>query len=100
MKTLIQQLELNQKFEKHLFEGIRKGDLYLNEIINALRIAKELKAGSLNSAFIAPMQSGKTGTIKHLCNLFLPAINFLDQHESILFLTKNISLVDLFCNQS
>jgi len=88
LKTLIQQLGLNQKFEKHLFEGIRKGDLYLNEIINALRIAKELKSGSLNSAFIAPMQSGKTGTIKHLCNLILPAIDFLDQHESILFLTS------------
>ena len=34
------------------------------------------------------MQSGKTGTIKHLCNLILPKIKFIDDHESILFLTS------------
>lgn len=34
------------------------------------------------------MQSGKTGTIKHLCNLILPEIKFLEKHESILFLTS------------
>ena len=34
------------------------------------------------------MQSGKTGTIKHLCNLILPKIKFIEDHESILFLTS------------
>ena len=34
------------------------------------------------------MQSGKTGTIKHLCNLILPKIKFIKDDESILFLTS------------
>ena len=34
------------------------------------------------------MQSGKTGTIKHLCNLILPNIGFVKEDESILFLTS------------
>lgn len=34
------------------------------------------------------MQSGKTGTIKHLCNLILPKIKFIKEDESILFLTS------------
>ena len=34
------------------------------------------------------MQSGKTGTIKHLCNLILPSIDFVKSDESILFLTS------------
>lgn len=34
------------------------------------------------------MQSGKTGTIKHLCNLILPEIGFLKENESVMFLTS------------
>jgi len=34
------------------------------------------------------MQSGKTGTIKHLCNLILPKVKFIKEDESILFLTS------------
>lgn len=34
------------------------------------------------------MQSGKTGSIKYLCNTLLPAINFLKNHETVLFLTS------------
>jgi hypothetical protein len=34
------------------------------------------------------MQSGKTGSIKHLCNLILPEINFLKENESVMFLTS------------
>mgnify|MGYP001575798835 FL=1 len=34
------------------------------------------------------MQSGKTGTIKYLCNLILPEIKFIRDDESILFLTS------------
>ena len=60
----------------------------MNEILNALRIAASLKTRSINNAFLAPMQSGKTGTIKHLCNLILPKINLIKEDESILFLTS------------
>ena len=81
-------MDLNQKFEKKLFIKIRNGDFYLNEIINALRIANELQKSSINNAFLAPMQSGKTGTIKYLCNLILPEIKFIRDDESILFLTS------------
>lgn len=34
------------------------------------------------------MQSGKTGTIRHLCNIILPEIRFINDHESIMFLTS------------
>ena len=34
------------------------------------------------------MQSGKTGTVKQLCNLILPAIGFLKENESVMFLTS------------
>lgn len=34
------------------------------------------------------MQSGKTGSIKYLCNLILPEINFLKENESVMFLTS------------
>ena len=34
------------------------------------------------------MQSGKTGTIKHLCNIILPEIGFINDDESIMFLTS------------
>ena len=53
-----------------------------------MRIAVKLQKESINNAFLAPMQSGKTGTIKHLCNLILPKIKFIKEHESILFLTS------------
>lgn len=81
-------LELDQKFEKQIFQKIRNGNFYVNEILNSLRIAIELQKGTINNAFLAPMQSGKTGTIKHLCNLILPKIKFIKEHESILFLTS------------
>ena len=67
---------------------MRAGNYFTNEIINALRIAVELKKEKSNNAFLAPMQSGKTGTIRHLCNLILPNIDFVREDESILFLTS------------
>ena len=85
---MIHLLELDQKFEKTLFENLRAGNYFTNEIINALRIAVELKKEKSNNAFLAPMQSGKTGTIKHLCNLILPNIDLVKEDESILFLTS------------
>ena len=73
---------------KKIFSQIRNNIYHLNEILNALRIAKELVKSTVNNAFLAPMQSGKTGTIKHLCNLILPKIKFIKDDESILFLTS------------
>ena len=89
LKELLSTLKLDNKFEKKIFQKLRYDDNYhINEVINALRIGKELINGAINNAFLAPMQSGKTGTIKHLCNLILPAIGFINDDESILFLTS------------
>lgn len=80
---------MDQKFEMKLFQKLRHDERYhINEIINSLRIAKALMQDEINFAFLAPMQSGKTGTIKHLSELILPAIGYLQDDQSILFLTS------------
>ena len=89
IKTMLLELGLDRNFEKNLFFKMRYDNYtFYNEVINALRISIELTSKSLNNAFLAPMQSGKTGTIKFLCNTILPNINFLNPDESVLFLTS------------
>ena len=89
IKTMLLELGLDRNFEKNLFYKMRYDNYtFYNEVINALRISIELTSKSLNNAFLAPMQSGKTGTIKFLCNTILPNINFLNPNESVLFLTS------------
>ena len=66
----------------------RDNGVYPNEIINAINLGLSLVNDNKNIALLAPMQSGKTGSIKHLCNLILPEINFLKQNESVMFLTS------------
>ena len=46
--------------------------MYPNEIINAIKLGLSIVNDNKNIALLAPMQSGKTGSIKHLCNLILP----------------------------
>ena len=83
-------MRLSNKFQIDIFQKLRYSENYhINEIINALRIGNELKnSNAINYTFLAPMQSGKTGTIKHLCNSILPALGLLKEDESILFLTS------------
>ncbi len=45
--------------------------LFPNQIVNALEIALSIKRKHVNIAFLAPMQSGKTGTIYVLVNYIL-----------------------------
>ena len=66
----------------------RDNRVYPNEIINSLNLALSLVSDNKNIALLAPMQSGKTGSIKHLCNLILPEINYLKENESVIFLTS------------
>jgi hypothetical protein len=66
----------------------RNNGVYPNEIINAIKLGLSLVNDNKNIALLAPMQSGKTGSIKHLCNLILPEINFLKENESVMFLTS------------
>ena len=82
-------LSNDKNFEIKLFDDLRnKKEYHTNEVISALRIAIELKKKSINNAFLASMQSGKTRTIKFLCNYILPKINLLNEEDSILFLTS------------
>ena len=54
-----------------------------------MTIAKELiLSKSINNAFLASMQSGKTGTINHLSELILPKTGYLESNQSIMFLTS------------
>ena len=50
-------------------------------------------------AFVASMQSGKSGTIYFLCNYVLPAIGLIREYESILFVTsmRDTDLYDQNC---
>ena len=45
--------------------------IYPNQVINALRIAKSIQYGNINTCLAAPMQSGKSGTIYVLVNYIL-----------------------------
>ena len=47
-----------------------------------------LKKGNQNISLLAPMQSGKTGSIKYLCNTILPKIDFLKNDQTVMFLTS------------
>jgi len=73
--------------------------IFPNQIINALRIGLSVKEGNQNMAFVASMQSGKSGTIYFLCNYVLPAIGFIKEFESILFVTsmRDTDLYDQNC---
>lgn len=62
-------------------------EIYSNTIINGLTIGLKLKKGSLNTVFISPMQSGKSGSIFFL-NYVLHEIGFLKADQNILFLTS------------
>ncbi len=73
---------------KFLMENSNLTQVFPNQIINALKIAIEIKSGERNIALVAPMQSGKSGTIFALCNYFLPVLGLIKQRESILFVTS------------
>jgi len=66
----------------------RRTGIFPNQIINALRIGLSVKEGNQNMAFVASMQSGKSGTVYFLCNYVLPAIGLVKEYQSILFVTS------------
>ncbi len=72
-------------------EGIlsdRRQTIFSNQIINALRIGIRLLNGDINLGMLAPMQSGKSGTIYFLCNYVLRAIGFLEDYQHAAFITS------------
>lgn len=76
-----------------------RSGIFENQIINALRLGLSIKEGNLNMAFVASMQSGKSGTVYFLCNYVLPAIGLTKKYESILFVTsmRDTDLYDQNC---
>lgn len=91
IETLIQQLDAPQSLQDNIVDTLhnsKRTGIFPNQIINALRIGLSLKEGNQNMAFVASMQSGKSGTIYFLCNYVLPAIGLINEYESILFVTS------------
>ncbi|MBJ7881868.1 hypothetical protein [Gelidibacter salicanalis] len=91
IETLIQQLDAPQSLQDNIVDTLhnsRRTGIFPNQIINALRIGLSVKEGHQNMAFVASMQSGKSGTIYFLCNYVLPAIGIIKEYESILFVTS------------
>ena len=102
IRTLLKEINAPISLEQNIVDTLlntgRTG-IFKNQIINALRIGKSLKEGNQNMAFIASMQSGKSGTIYFLCNYIMPAIGLIREYESILFITsmRDTDLYDQNC---
>ena len=62
--------------------------IYPNQVINALRIAKSIQSGNINTCLVAPMQSGKSGTIYVLVNYILPELDLINKSGSAIFVTS------------
>ncbi|GAA4801827.1 hypothetical protein [Litoribaculum gwangyangense] len=102
IQTLLQQLDAPQSLEDNIVDTLnnsRRTGIFPNQIINALRIGLSIKEGNQNMAFVASMQSGKSGTVYFLCNYVLPALGFIHNYESILFVTsmRDTDLYDQNC---
>lgn len=102
IETLLNELNAPQSLEENIIDTLhnaRRTGIFPNQIINALRLGISIKEGHQNMAFVASMQSGKSGTIYFLCNYVLPAIGLVREYESILFVTsmRDTDLYDQNC---
>lgn len=102
IETLLNELNAPQSLEENIIDTLqntRRTGIFPNQIINALRLGLSIKEGNQNMAFVASMQSGKSGTIYFLCNYVLPAIGLIREYESILFVTsmRDTDLYDQNC---
>lgn len=91
IEQLLNTIDANESMRTNLIEAIQncnRTGIFPNQVINALRIAISIQEGHRNTAFVAPMQSGKSGTAYVLCNYILPEIGFLKERESVLFVTS------------
>ncbi len=91
IETLLIELNAPKALEENIVDTLqnaKRTGIFPNQIINALRLGLSIKEGHQNMAFVASMQSGKSGTIYFLCNYVLPAIGLIREYESILFVTS------------
>lgn len=102
IETLLSELDSPESLRVNIIDTLinsKRTGIFPNQIINALRLAISIKEGNQNMAFVASMQSGKSGTIYFLCNYVLPAIGLIREYESILFVTsmRDTDLYDQNC---
>jgi hypothetical protein len=102
IESLLNQLDAPQSLEENIIDTLnnaKRTGIFPNQIINALRLGLSIKEGNQNMAFVASMQSGKSGTIYFLSNYVLPAIGLISEYESILFVTsmRDTDLYDQNC---
>jgi hypothetical protein len=102
IETLLKELDAPQSLEDNIIDTLhnsKRTGIFPNQVINALRIGLSLNEGNQNMAFVASMQSGKSGTVYFLCNYVLPAIGLIKKYESVLFVTsmRDTDLYDQNC---
>ena len=102
IENLLKEIDAPISLNKNIVDTLnntRRTGIFPNQIINALRLGISIKEGNQNMAFVASMQSGKSGTIYFLCNYVLPAIGLIREYESILFVTsmRDTDLYDQNC---
>tara|TARA_R110002072_G_scaffold7503_2_gene40606 strand:+ start:360148 stop:361914 length:1767 start_codon:yes stop_codon:yes gene_type:complete len=91
IETLLDQLGNPIGLHENIVDTIQNSGrtgIYINQVLNALRIGVAIKNDNQNIAFVASMQSGKSGTVYFLCNYVLPAIGVISEYEHILFVTS------------
>ena len=91
IETLISELGEPDGLYENIVDTLNNSgrtQIFSNQVVNALRIAISIQKGDTTIAFVASMQSGKSGTVNFLCNYVLPAIGFINKHEHILFVTS------------
>ena len=96
--ALLEELNCSDELHKELLfviQNHRLTEIYPNQVINALKIARSIKNNNLNTALVAPMQSGKSGTIFVLVNYILPHLGLLNKNSTVVFVTS-MRDVDLF----
>ena len=77
IENLLNELGAPKSLEENIIDTLnnaKRTGIFPNQIINALRLGLSIKEGHQNMAFVASMQSGKSGTVYFLCNYVLPAI--------------------------
>lgn len=90
LATALQAIDANDWLRTNI-DGILndpRQTIFENQIINALRIGLQLKYGEINLGMLAPMQSGKSGTVYFLCNYVLRAIDYLKDYQHAAFVTS------------
>ena len=91
IEKLLSELKAPDSLYKELVFILSHNELtqiFPNQVINALRIAKSIQSGNINTCLVAPMQSGKSGTIYVLVNYILPLLNLIEINGSVIFVTS------------